>query len=1070
MNLAKPALSATLRTPRAIILCCLFALLGLSPATRPVSADRPAISRRPLEHRDYDVWNTLSSSQLSRDGKWAMYQIDSGKIDGESTLCIRSTTSPTEYRAPHGRAQRFSFDGRYAVFLIPPEKQLVKELTKKKTKPDEMPKAQLQILELASGDVVTIDRVASFQLPEESGGWIGYQMEKPIESNPVNAKKSDVRETYRVTPNGLARPTKKLKLKKRESLQPTAAEEPTSTKTPPTKNELKTAEKESSGVADSDGDDGKDKVEGTTLVLRKLDSGFQQTYPHVTHFVFSKHGTRMAMVTSVKPLESDENSDEAEAKQAPSLSDDGVHLVDLTSLKRTRIIAGAGQYKNLAFNEDGTRLAFLTNKDDNDAKSPRWSVYLWNHGQNTAAEIAVEGADGIPAGWWVATDSDQRFSEDDRRLYFETAPIPDSVIEEREQAAAEQEDKHVAEQDDEDEQAKLDIWHWQDPYLQPQQLLQAEAERKRDYRAAYHFKTKRIVQLATRQIPVVDIDVRSKSNRAIAVTDMEYRKVLSWESPGYQDTYLVNLDSGKRDRVQQRVRWNARLSPSAKFIYWFDAELRKWFTQSTSSGSQPVNVTATIKQRLDDELHDRPSLPGAYGTAGWTKDDKALLVYDRFDIWLVDPTGQSPAIRLTQGRENKLRFRYQRLDAKERFIATDDAIVLSAFNEATKASGFYSLTLARDAWKNPKQKVQDRSDDSSPRQLIMLDESLSSLQKAESSDAVIFTRNTFEMCPDLWASTMDFETIDRISDVNPQQEDYVWGTAELVHWKATDGQPLDGILYRPDGFDPQKKYPMLVYFYERSSDRLHRYHTPAAGRSSINISFYVSRGYVVFVPDIPYKTGQPGASAANAILSGVDHVVAEGFIDEKRIGMQGHSWGGYQTAYLVTQTDRFACAESGAPVSNMTSAYGGIRWSSGRSRMFQYERTQSRIGDDLWTARDKYIANSPLFFADKINTPLLILHNDNDGAVPWYQGIELFVALRRLEKPAWMLNYNGNSHGVDGQPNRRDFAIRMQQFFDHYLKDAPEPEWMAVGVPAVNKGKELGLELLEPLEQVEPAE
>ena len=257
---------------------------------------------------------------------------------------------------------------------------------------------------------------------------------------------------------------------------------------------------------------------------------------------------------------------------------------------------------------------------------------------------------------------------------------------------------------------------------------------------------------------------------------------------------------------------------------------------------------------------------------------------------------------------------------------------------------------------------------------------------------------------------------------------------------------------------------MLVYFYERNSDRLHRYYTPAAGRASINVSFYVSRGYVVFIPDIPYKVGQPGASAADAILSGVKSVLSMGFVDEERVGMQGHSWGGYQTAYLVTQTDLFACAESGAPVSNMTSAYGGIRWSSGRSRMFQYERTQSRIGADLWEAREKYIANSPLFFADKINTPLLILHNDDDGAVPWYQGIELFVALRRLEKPAWMLNYNGNSHGVDGQPNRRDFAIRMQQFFDHYLKDAPEPEWMAVGVPAVKKGDELGLELMEPEE------
>lgn len=345
----------------------------------------------------------------------------------------------------------------------------------------------------------------------------------------------------------------------------------------------------------------------------------------------------------------------------------------------------------------------------------------------------------------------------------------------------------------------------------------------------------------------------------------------------------------------------------------------------------------------------------------------------------------------------------------------------------------------------------------------MLPESVGKIDKARESDRVIFTRSTFQMCPDLWHSDMDFKKIHRLSDMNPQQEDFAWGTTELVRWKSKDDQKLDGLLYKPDGFDPSKKYPLMVYFYERNSDNLHRYYAPAAGRSIINFSFYVSRGYVVFVPDIPYTTGEPGQSAANAILPGVESLVGQGFVDEEKIGMQGHSWGGYQTAYLVTQTDMFACAESGAPVSNMTSAYGGIRWGSGMSRMFQYERTQSRIGEDLWAARDKYIRNSPVFYADKINTPLLILHNDKDGAVPWYQGIELFVALRRLEKPAWMLNYNGNPHWVMGQRNRRDFAIRMQQFFDHYLMNAPEPEWMALGVPAVNKGEELGLELLEPL-------
>jgi dipeptidyl aminopeptidase/acylaminoacyl peptidase len=491
-------------------------------------------------------------------------------------------------------------------------------------------------------------------------------------------------------------------------------------------------------------------------------------------------------------------------------------------------------------------------------------------------------------------------------------------------------------------------------------------------------------------------------------------------------------------------------------VVWFDAVKRHWFAISTKGASaKPVQISRGIKHPLQDELHDTPNLPSAYGVAGWLVGDQGLLVYDRYDIWKLDPAGKQSPVCLTfeEGRKNELSYRYLTLDREEVAIEPESTVLLSAFNQETKASGFYSLDLSQS---------RSAKDASSLRRLIMLNESVSGLVKAKNNDQVMFTRSTFRQCPDLWSSDLHFETVSRISDINPQQEEYSWGTAELVHWKAADGQELDGILMKPDGFDPSKKYPMMVYFYERNSDNLHRYYTPAAGRSIICHSFYVSRGYLVFVPDIPYKTGQPGPSAVNAILPGVDSIVDLGFVKEDKIGIQGHSWGGYQTAYLVTQTDRFACAESGAPVSNMTSAYGGIRWGSGLSRMFQYERTQSRIGEDLWSAREKYIANSPLFFADKINTPLLILHNDQDGAVPWYQGIELFVALRRLGRPAWMLNYNDEPHWVMDDYNRRDFAKRMQQFFDHYLLDAPEPQWMAVGIPATEKGEDFGLELLEP--------
>jgi dipeptidyl aminopeptidase/acylaminoacyl peptidase len=297
-----------------------------------------------------------------------------------------------------------------------------------------------------------------------------------------------------------------------------------------------------------------------------------------------------------------------------------------------------------------------------------------------------------------------------------------------------------------------------------------------------------------------------------------------------------------------------------------------------------------------------------------------------------------------------------------------------------------------------------------------------------------------------------------MSDANPQTKDYVWPTVELIDWYSNDGERLQGLLYKPSDFDVTKKYPMITYFYEKSSDTMYRYQTPAPSASTINIAYFVSNGYCVFVPDIPYKVGYPGESAVSAVVPGVHKVLDMGFVDPKRVGIQGQSWGGYQVAYLVTETDMFACAGAGAPVSDMFSAYGGIRWGTGLVRQLQYEQGQSRIGGTPWEMPLRYIENSPVFFADKVKTPLLIMHNDADGSVPWWQGIEYFTALWRLHKPVWMLVYNGEDHNLIQRKNRKDLSVRLQQFFDYYLKDAPMPVWMAQGVPAKDKGSTMGFE------------
>jgi dipeptidyl aminopeptidase/acylaminoacyl peptidase len=327
--------------------------------------------------------------------------------------------------------------------------------------------------------------------------------------------------------------------------------------------------------------------------------------------------------------------------------------------------------------------------------------------------------------------------------------------------------------------------------------------------------------------------------------------------------------------------------------------------------------------------------------------------------------------------------------------------------------------------------------------------------KAKNADTVVLTASTFSEAPDLYVTTPDFREFQKVSDANPQKAQLAWGAAELIRYKNLDGVPLSGVLIKPGGFEPGKKYPMIVYIYERLSNNLHNFTAPAPG-TSINPSYYASNGYLVLMPDIVYTVGRPGQSALKCVLPAIQAVADMDILDEKAIGIQGHSWGGYQIAYMVTQTSRFKAAAAGAPVSNMVSAYDGIRWGTGLPRQFQYEKTQSRIGGSLWEYPTRFVENSPIFHADRVQTPLLMLHNDADDAVPWYQGIEYYLALRRLGKEAYLFNYPGELHGLRRRENQKDYTVRMQQFFDYHLKAAAKPEWMEKGIPYQDRERRPG--------------
>ncbi len=392
------------------------------------------------------------------------------------------------------------------------------------------------------------------------------------------------------------------------------------------------------------------------------------------------------------------------------------------------------------------------------------------------------------------------------------------------------------------------------------------------------------------------------------------------------------------------------------------------------------------------------------------------------------------------GRLNTLRLRYVNLDPEARFVDLSKPLLLSAFNTESKASGFYT--------------VDTNAPSPRPTKVVMEDKSFSAPIKAKHGDAISYTRQDFVEFPDVWVAKSDFSDAKKLSNANPQQAQYNWGSAELVSWISGDGQRLSGMLIKPENFDYSKKYPMISVFL-RATFQIPCMHItpPAPSASTVNFSEFASNGYVLFVPDIPYRTGYPGESSMSAIVSGVLSIVNRGYVDPKRLGIQGHSWGGYEVAYLVTHTNLFCCAEAGAAVANMFSAYGGIRYGTGILREGQYEHGQSRIGGSPWDKPLQYLENSPLFWLDKVQTPLLMMNNDKDGAVPVTQGIEMFSGLRRLGKPAWMFVYNGEDHNLVERKNRKDWSVRLLQFFDHYLKDAPAPIWMTKGVPATMKGQ-----------------
>lgn len=926
-----------------------------------------AAAKKPLSYDAYDGWRTIQGTQLTRDGQWLVYALV--PQDGDGELVALNLKTNKEFRSPRGKQPVLTVDGKFVAFTIAPLKADVDKAKKDKKKPDEQPKGGLGIMNLATGEVKTVDRVKSFRVPEESGAALAYLLEPPVKT-PDEKKADEKKEETKKTPE-----VKKEEPKKPE---PKAGE---------SKDEKKKEEKK--------------KEPGTDLVVRDLGAGTETKIAEVVEYAWAKNGAWLAYGVSSKAPEND-----------------GAFARETASGKTVTLLKGLGNYKGFAFDEKGGQLAFTSDRDDYKADKSASKLYYWAAPTAAASELAPAGFKNFPTGMAVSENGKLSFSKDGGRLFFGIAPAP------------KQEPK------DAPEPVKVDIWSWKDAFLQPMQKAQADEDKKRSLMCVVHFgpKEKKFVQLASDDLP--EITLSDDAKLAVGSSDIPYRQLVSWDQ-GYDDFYLVSLADGSRKKVLEKSPRGVAISPGGKYLLYFQDGDRNYYAYRVADG-KTFNLTSKLGVSLVDETWDTPNDPSPYGTGGWTDGDASVLIYDRYDIWEIAPDG-SKARMITNGagRAEKLVFRYINLDPDQKTVPAKQPIVLTATNDTTKASGAYRVTLA---------------DPAGPAKVVMFDKLFGGLRKAKNADVYAFTLQRFDEFPNLWTSDGDFAAARKVSDANPQQADYRWGKAELIDYTNGDGVVLPAVLIKPDDFDASKKYPLMVYLYETMAEGLLRYYAPGPG-TNINFSRYVSNGYVVLMPDIVYEVGYPGPSSLKCVVPAVEKVLGMGFIDPKRVGIQGHSWGGYEISYMITQTNIFAAVEAGASVVNMTSAYGGIRWGTGMSRAFQYEKTQSRIGAPLWTRALQFLENSPLFWVERVKTPYLTIHNDEDDAVPWYQGIEFFSALRHLGKEAYMFNFNGEKHGLRERENQKYWTVCMDEFFDHYLLGKPRPEWMDKGVPYLERGK-----------------
>ena len=750
--------------------------------------------------------------------------------------------------------------------------------------------------------------------------------------------------------------------------------------------------------------------DGKNLYIRLHNKNFLEKY--ITAFSWSKEGKQLAMIRHDKKDDQDnyqliiKNIDSA---YTTSFESPGFRALELPQ-----------------WNTSQDRIVFFASQDT--TKEKQMNLFVYNFKMKKLDVIGDKITPELDTILAVSKSITPSFIDNSNLVYIgiteRLSHLKDTLLD--------------------DEKPTLDVWHYLDKDLQPRQLLQSKNKALEANYYLYDTDSKSLTQLSNDTLRARK-NTKYNSKYVLALSNEQYAIQNQWSMPWLNDYYLVNTTNGLSSLLKKGLGYADGLSPKGNFFSYFDP-VQKQHNLIPTNSKEEICMTCNLTDvEWREDINGQPHLAGPMRFYGYDKKEETVFFQSEYDVWAYDII-QRKLHCLTQrkGEKNKIKFNLKKWDYDSSFIDLKEAYLIG-IDQKSKDEYLYEF--------------YDKDGDFGLYKKYGGAYALSGIQRSKTKEHVILRKMSLKQYPEIHFINKEYENEKVISQTNPQQEKYNWASVEQVSWLSPDSIPLDGLVYLPEDFDSTKKYPLLVYFYELSSDRLHRHLSPRPSASTINPVEYASAGYLVFIPDIRYThPGQPAKSAYNCIVSGTQHITSLFPVDTTKMGLQGQSWGGYQTAQLITMTDKYAAAMAGAPVSNMFSAYGGIRWGSGLNRQFQYEATQSRIGKTIWEAPELYIENSPLFHLPNVSTPLLIMHNDEDGAVPWYQGIELYNGMRRLGKPCWMLTYNGDDHNLKKNANRIDLSIRMRQFFDYYLQDKPLPHWMKYGLEAKDKETKRGYE------------